>query len=111
MMNRLILGFAAMATISACSDSRDRSIPVVEQPDRPLQVARPDSSDKTSSEVATRSEQPVSQVEQQPSRPEQKPKSSARRTRKPVAPRAKPPVDTASARGYAPRAAGDTGSA
>jgi len=104
MMNRLILGFAAMATVSACSDSRERSVPVVEQPDRTLQVARPDSSDKTSSEVASRSEQPVSQVEQQPSRPEQKSKSSTRRTRKPAAPRARPRVDTASARGYAPRA-------
>jgi hypothetical protein len=111
MMNRLVLGFAAIAAVSACSNTRERGVPVAEQPDRTLQVARPDStdttsSDKTSSEVASRSEQPVSQVEQQPTHA---PKAKASRpARKPVVARAKPRVDTASARGYAPRGQADS---
>ena len=110
-MKRLILAVAALAAVSACSDSRERSVPVVEQPDRTLQVARPDSSDKTTSEVAARSEQPVSPVEQQPSRPEPKAKPTlASRAKKAAAARPKPAVDTTSARGYAPKAEADTSS-
>src|SRR6476620_4080918 len=103
-MKRLILAITAFAAVSACSNSRERSVPV-EQPDRTLQVARPDSSDKTTSEVAARSEQPVSQVEQQPSRPEPKAKQTlASRAKKPAKARPKPAADTTAAKGYAPNA-------
>jgi hypothetical protein len=107
MMNRLVLGFATIAAMSACSNTRERGVPVAEQPDRTLQGARPDSSDKTSSEVASRSEQPVSQVEQQPTRSLSKAKAS-HPARKSALARVKPPVDTASARGYAPREQADS---
>jgi glycine zipper 2TM protein len=96
-MKRIILAFAALGAVSACSDSRDRNIPVVEQPDRPLRVARPDTSDRAAPDIASRGNQPVSPIEQQAPRP---PKRAAARP--------KPRVDTASARGYAPTTNTDT---
>jgi glycine zipper 2TM protein len=108
-MKRLILAFAALGAVSACSDSRDRNIPVVEEPDRPLRVARPDTSDKVAPDIASRGNQPVSPIEQQATRPEPSTKArAAPRSRKAAAARPKPPVDTASTRGYAPTTNADT---
>jgi glycine zipper 2TM protein len=100
-MKRLILAFAALAAVSACSDGRERNIAVANQPDRPLRVARPDTSDLTTRDLA-RGDQPVSAVEQQAPRAEPAPKAPAPRVKKRAAVPPKPPVDTASARGYAP---------
>jgi hypothetical protein len=99
-MKRLLLAFAALASVSACSDNRERNLPVVEQPDRTLQVARPDSSDLAPRDLASRGDQPVSPVEQQASPPEPaaKPRPAPR---KHAAVRPKPPADTAT-RAYAP---------
>jgi hypothetical protein len=115
-MNRLFLAFAAVAALSACSDSRERNTGVANQPDRPLRVARPDTSARPADtsegdtrDLASRGDQPVSPVEQQVPRAQPTPKArpTARPQRRaPVRPR--PPVDTASARGYAPTAKPDT---
>jgi len=102
-MKRLILVFAALAAVSACSDGRERNIAVANQPDRPLRVAQPDTSDRATRDLASQGEQPVSQVEQQAPRAEPAPKARpAPPPHKRAAVRPKPPVDTASARGYAP---------
>jgi hypothetical protein len=106
-MKRLFLAFAALAALSACSDSRERNIAVANQPERPLRVARPDTSDLTTPSLA-RGDQPVSPVEQQAPRAEPAPKALAPRLKKRAAVRPKPPVDTASARGYAPLTKPDT---
>jgi glycine zipper 2TM protein len=108
-MKRLILAFAALAAVSACSDNRERSIAVANQPDRPLRVAQPDTSDRATRALASRGDQPVSPVEQQAPRAEPAPKAHpAPRPRKRAAARPKPPVDTTSARGYAPTTKPDT---
>jgi hypothetical protein len=101
-MKRLILAFAALAAVSACSDGRERNIAVANQPDRPLRIAQPDTSDRATRDLASQGDQPVSPVEQQAPRAEPAPKAPAPRVKKraPVPP--KPPVDTTSARGYAP---------
>jgi trimeric autotransporter adhesin len=101
-MKRLILAVTAVAVVSACSDSRERNIPVVEQPDRQLEVARPDTTDKTSSEVASRTEQPVSPVEQQARRSAPAKSRTPSKQRKRAAAPSSAPADTATARGYAP---------
>ena len=108
-MYRLILAFAALAAASACSDSRERNIPVANQPDRPLRVAQPDTSDRATRDLASRGDQPVSPVEQQAPRAEPGPKvSPAPRPQKRATVRPKPPMDTATARGYAPPTKPDT---
>jgi hypothetical protein len=100
-MNRLTLTLAALAAVSACS-SRDQRAPVVNQADRPLLVAPPDTSNKVASDISSRGNQPVSPVEQQAPRAEPTPKARpAPRPHKRAAVRPNPPVDTASARGYA----------
>jgi hypothetical protein len=101
-MKRLILAFAALAAVSACSDGRERNIAVANQPDRPLRIAQPDTSDRATRDLASQGEQPVSPVEQQAPRAEPAPKAPAPRVKKRAAVPPKPPVDTASARGYAP---------
>jgi hypothetical protein len=101
-MKRLILAFAALAAVSACSDGRERNIAVANQPDRPLRIAQPDTSDRATRDLASRGEQPVSPVEQQAPRAEPAPKAPAPRVKKRAAVPPKQPVDTASARGYAP---------
>jgi glycine zipper 2TM protein len=111
-MKRLILAFAALAAVSACSDSRERNIPVANQPDRPLRVAQPDTSDRVLPDLASRGDQPVSPVEQQAPRAEPAPKAPpVPRPQKRAAVRPKPPVDTATARGYVPPTKPDTVSA
>jgi hypothetical protein len=95
-MKRLIFACAAIAAV-ACSDNRERSVPVVEEPDRPLQIARPDTTDKTSSEVASRSGEPVSPVEQA-KKPAPRKTHSAPRPRRPAR-QTPPPADTSSAQG------------
>jgi hypothetical protein len=100
-MKRLILAFAALAAVSACSDGRERNIAVANQPDRPLRIAQPDTSDRAARDLASQGE-PVSPVEQQAPRAEPAPKAPAPRVKKRAAVPPKPPVDTASARGYAP---------
>jgi glycine zipper 2TM protein len=108
-MKRLILAFAALAAVSACSDSRERNIAVANQPDRPLRVAQPDTSDRATRDLASRGDQPVSPVEQQAPRAEPAPKvRPAPRPLKRATVRPKPPVDTATARGYAPPTTPDT---
>ncbi len=98
-MNRLILALAGTIALSACSNTRDRSLPPGES-----SASRPDLTLPDSSALAARGERPVSPVEQQVVRaPEKKtaattPAAPARRKR-PVRP-ATPP-DTV-ARGYAP---------
>jgi hypothetical protein len=102
-MTRLILAFAALGTLSACSGSPERSASVVNQADRPLLVAPPDTSSKVAGDISSRGDQPVSPVEQQV--PRVGPTAKARpasRPHKRAAVRPKPPVDTASSRGYAP---------
>ena len=101
-MKRLILAFAALAAVSACSDGRERNIAVANQPDRPLRVAQPDTSDRVLPDLASRGDQPVSPVEQQAARAEPAPKAPAPRVKKRAPAPPKPPVDTTSARGYAP---------
>jgi hypothetical protein len=101
-MKRLILAFAALAAVSACSDGRERNIAVANQPDRPLRVAQPDTSDRATRDLASQGAQPVSPVEQQAPRAEPAPKAPAPRVKKRAAVRPKPLLDTASARGYAP---------
>lgn len=102
-MKTLILTLAALAAVSACSDSRERSAPVGNQADRPLRVAPPDTSNKVASDISSRGTQPVSPVEQQAPRVEPTPKARpALRPPKRVAARPKPPMDTVPARGYAP---------
>jgi hypothetical protein len=102
-MKTLILTLAALAAVSACSDSRERSASVENQADRPLLVAPPDTSNKVASDISSRGTQPVSPVEQQAPRVEPTPKARpAPRPHKPVAARPKPPLDTVPARGYAP---------
>ena len=101
-MKRLILAFAALAAVSACSDGREQNIAVANQPDRPLRIAQPDTSDRATRDLASKGEQPVSPVEQQAPRAEPAPKAPAPRVKKRAAVPPKPPVDTASARGYAP---------
>ena len=108
-MKRLILAFAALAAVSACSDNRERSIAVANQPDRPLRVAQPDTSDRATRNLASPGDQPVSPVEQQAPRAEPAPKARPTpRSQKRAAARPKPPVDTTSARGYAPATKPDT---
>jgi hypothetical protein len=98
-MNRLILALAGTIALSACSNTRDRSLPPGES-----SASRPDLTLPDSSALAARGERPVSPVEQQVVRsPEKKtaaptPAAPTRRKR-PVRP-ATPP-DTV-ARGYAP---------
>jgi glycine zipper 2TM protein len=105
-MKRLILAFAALAAVSACSDTRERNLSIV---DRPLRVARPDTSDRVAPDIASGGDQPVSPVEQQVTRPEPTAKARpAPRPRKRAAVPPKPPVDTTSARGYAPTTNTDT---
>jgi hypothetical protein len=107
-MKTLMLTLAALAAVSACS-SREQSAPVVNQADRPLLVAPPDTSSKVTSDISSRGTQPVSPVEQQAPRVEPTPKARpAPRPQKRVAARPKPPVDTATARGYAPPTKPDT---
>jgi hypothetical protein len=107
-MNRLILAVGiSTAALSACSDNRERNVPVVEQPDRPLQVARPDSSDTVRQEIASSQDQSMSSVEQQPPRLKPAKARPAPRPRKRVAPAPRPKADTnavttGSVRGYAP---------
>ena len=100
-MKRLILAFAALAAVSACSDGRERNIAVANQPDRPLRIAQPDTSDRATRDLASKGEQPVSPVEQQAPRAEPAPKPAPHVKKRAAVP-PKPPVDTASARGYAP---------
>ena len=108
-MKRLILAFAALAAVSACSDNRERSIAVANQPDRPLRVAQPDTSDRATRNLASPGDQPVSPVEQQAPRAEPAPKARPTpRSQKRAAARPKPPVDTTSTRGYAPATKPDT---
>jgi len=108
-MKRLILTLAALAAVSACSDSRERSAPGVNQVDRPLLVAPPDTSNKVASDIASRGDQPVSPVEQQVPRAEPTPKARPiPRPQRRAAVRPKPPVDTTSSRGYAPITNTDT---
>jgi hypothetical protein len=107
-MNRVILAFAALGAVSACSDNRERNVPVVEQPDLTLRLARPDTSNIAAPDLASRGDQPVSPVEQHVARPEPAAKAPAPRPRKRVAARPKPPVDTTSAQGYAPAANTDS---
>jgi hypothetical protein len=108
-MKRLTLVFAALAAVSACSDSRGRNIAVANQPDRPLRVAQPDTSDRVTRDLASRGDQPVSPVEQQAPGAEPSPKARpAPRPQKRAAVRPKPPVDTATARGYVPATKPDT---
>jgi len=101
-MKRLILAFAALAAVSACSDGRERNIAVANQPDRPLRIAQPDTSDRATRDLASQGDQPVSSVEQQAPRAEPAPKAPAPRVKKRAPAPPKPPVDTTSARGYAP---------
>ena len=108
-MKRLILTLAALAAVSACSDGRERSAPGVNQVDRPLLVAPPDTSNKVASDIASRGDQPVSPVEQQVPRAEPTPKARpVPRPQRRAAVRPKPPVDTTSSRGYAPTTNTDT---
>jgi hypothetical protein len=101
-MNRLILALAGALALSACSDTRDRSLPAGE-----TSASRPDLTLPDSAALAARGERPVSPVEQQIVRaPEKKtaataPTAPARRKR-PARP-ATPP-DTV-AHGYAPAVA------
>src|SRR3954465_13354077 len=109
-MKRLLLAFAALASVSACSESREKNVPVVEQPDRTLQVARPDTADTVGRDLASRSDQPVSPVEQQVTRPEPATKSPSAPRRRVAArpkPKARPIADT-SIQAYAPAANRDT---
>jgi hypothetical protein len=102
-MKTLILTLAALAAVSACSDTRERSASVETQADRPLLVAPPDTSNKVASDISSRGTQPVSPVEQQAPRAEPTPKARpAPRPHKRVAASPKPPMDTLPARGYAP---------
>ena len=108
-MKRLILTMAALAAVSACSGSRERSAPGVNRVDRPLLVAPPDTSNKVASDIASRGDQPVSPVEQQVPRAEPTPKARpVPRPQRRAAVRPKPPVDTTSSRGYAPTTNTDT---
>jgi hypothetical protein len=108
-MKRLILAFAALTAASACSDNRERRTQAADQPDRALQVARPDTLDTAARKIASRGDQPVSPVEQQVTRPQPTAKArAAKRPRKHAITRPKPPPDTASVRGYAPNANTDT---
>jgi hypothetical protein len=114
-MKRLVLAFAALASVSACSESRDRNVPVADQPDRPLQIARPDTTDTVARDIASRDDQPVSPVEQQVARPQPARKARPAATKRTPA-RPKPPVDTLSTQAYAPNAdtttaSGDTSAA
>jgi hypothetical protein len=107
-MKTLMLTLAALAAVSACS-SREQSAPVVNQADRPLLVAPPDTSNKVTSDISSRGTQPVSPVEQQAPRAEPPPNARpAPRPHKRATVRPKPPADTATARGYAPPAKPDT---
>jgi hypothetical protein len=107
-MRRLILGIAALGALTACSGSPERSASVVNQADRPLLVAPPDTSNKLAPDISSRGTQPVSPVEQQ-ARAEPTPKARPTpRPHKRAAVRPKPSVDTASVRGYAPATNSDT---
>lgn len=104
-MNRLILALAGVLAVSACSNTRDRSIPAGES-----SASRPDLTLPDSAALAARGEHPVSPVEQQPVRaPEKTPPvarvASARR--KHVARPATPPPDTTT-RAYAPAATSES---
>ena len=67
-MNRLILALAGTIALSACSNTRDRSLPPGES-----SASRPDLTLPDSSALAARGERPVSPVEQQVARsPEKK---------------------------------------
>jgi outer membrane biosynthesis protein TonB len=113
-MKRLLLAFAALASVSSCSESREKNLPVMDQPDRTLQVARPDTSDTAGIGLSSRGDEPVSPVEQHATRPEPVPKARPA-VRKQVAtrPKPKPPADTkpladTSTRAYAPNPSADT---
>jgi hypothetical protein len=109
-MRRLLLAFAALASVSACSDSRDKNVRVVEQPDLTLQVARPDTADTVARDLASRSDQPVSPVEQQVTRPEpvtKSPPAPRKRVTARPKPKARPVADTA-VKAYAPALNRDT---
>jgi hypothetical protein len=109
-MKRLLLAFAAMASVSACSESREKNLPVVEQPDRPLQVARPDTADTVARDLASRGDQPVSPVEQQVTRPAPAAKAPPPRRKRVASRKPKPVVETpdTSVRAYAPTANSDS---
>ena len=102
-MNRLILALAGALAISACSNTRDHSIPAGEN-----SASRPDLTLPDSAALASRGEHPVSPVEQVVRAPEKtlpvaRPASPRR---KHLARPATPPSDTA-ARAYAPPAASE----
>jgi len=104
-MNRLILALAGAVAVSACSNTRDRSIPAGE-----TSASRPDLTLPDSAALASRGERPVSPVEQQVVRAPEKTKRAARPAparRKHPAPPVAPPPDTAT-RGYAPPAASES---
>jgi hypothetical protein len=100
-MNRLILALAGTIALSACSDTRNRSLPPGESSASRADLTLPDSA-----ALAARGERPVSPVEQQVTRAPAKktpaPTGAARaRPKRPVRPVT--PPDTAT-RGYAPTA-------
>ena len=100
-MNRLILALAGVLAVSACSDTRDRSIPAGE-----TSASRPDLTLPDSAALAARGERPVSPVEQQVVRaPEKKTPVATRpasvRRKHLARPATPPPPDTAT-RAYAP---------
>lgn len=113
-MKQLILVVAGLATLSGCFEVRERRAPannkVAQQPD--LTLPDPVTRTDTSVTLASRTEQPVSQVEQQAPKVEPKPaKAKAltpkkRRPMRPPTPAPKPespPVDT-TVQAYAPNA-------
>ena len=120
-MKRLILVLAGFATLSGCSEVRERRAPandkVAQQPD--LTLPDPGSRTDTSVTLASRTEQPVSPVEQQAPRAEPEPpkvvqpKPAKPKPTTPKKPRVKrtspapkaesPPVDS-SVQAYAPNA-------
>jgi hypothetical protein len=105
-MNRLILALAGTVAVSACSNSRDRSIPAGEN-----SANRPDLTLPDSAALAARGEHSVSPVEQQVARaPEKRTPVTvhpALAHRKHSARPVTPPADTTT-RGYAPQAASES---
>jgi hypothetical protein len=113
-MKNLILVLAGLATISACSDARDRHIAVTDNSAQRPDLTLPDTGSLSDSSITllARDDQAVSPVEQQPAQTVKRPSKartpSKRRTR--PAPSTTPTtaaVDT-STQAYAPNAAPDT---
>jgi hypothetical protein len=115
-MKRLLLVIAGLATVSACSNTRDRDIALSDKAAEQADLTLPDTSRADSSPmVVSRKDQPVSPVEQQVTRPEEP--TAQPRPAKPRQPRRISPTvsarDTASApdtsiRAYAPNGVSDS---